>query len=49
MQMRPGIDMVPSAAVLGHGLRQPLLAVVRKPFHASNGRFWSGGLRLTVP
>jgi hypothetical protein len=22
--MRPGIDMVPSAAVLGHGLRQPL-------------------------
>jgi hypothetical protein len=24
MQMRPGIDAVPSAAVLGHGLRHPL-------------------------
>jgi len=24
MQMRPGIDVVPSAAVLGHGLLHPL-------------------------
>jgi hypothetical protein len=45
MQMRPGVDVAPSAAVLGHGLLHPLWLRLFRHLHVSSHQMCMSGRR----